>query len=107
VVTGSSTSTNLVSMEWTVSNAPVGATYDLFYRLRFTDPTTGLITDQETATISAITSAYDLAAGIDIVTKGSSGWQWADFSMRLTMYDGATKVTSATADYSDYGIYTP
>jgi hypothetical protein len=94
-------------MAWTVSNAPVGATFNLYYRLRFTDPTTGLITDQETGSRTSITSPYDLAASIDLVTKGSSGWQWADFSLRLTMYDGATPVTSEPTDHSDFGIYTP
>lgn len=111
--TSQDTGADEVNLAWTVSNEPASETYDLYFRLQLTDPSTGTVTDEETGFLSGITSPYALGAGalsgsLDIVTKGTSGWHYAQLWCNLRMKDsGAAVVATAETTVYFYGIYTP
>jgi len=107
------TTNDEVDLEWAASNEPASETYDIAWRLQVTDPSTGTVTDEETGTATGVTSPLAFGPGqysgtLDVVTKGTSGWHYAQLTLNLRMKDsGAVVVCTADTIVNFYGIYTP
>ena len=110
--TGVDTSADEVDVAWTVSNPPGSPTYDIHWRLQMIDPSTGAVTDEETGTATGVTTPLgfgnaNYSGSLDVVTKGTSGWHYAQLWMNLRMKDGSTVVATADTTAYFYAIYTP
>jgi hypothetical protein len=107
LVSSANTSTEEISLTWTGNNAPGGATYDLYYRWKTFDGT-GAIDNEASGTATGVSSTYAWTyAGLDLVTKGTSGWQYLEVTFRVSMKDGGSTVATATEITYAYAIFTP
>jgi hypothetical protein len=107
-VSGEDLSGNTITTTHSGVNEPVGVTYDLSYRVAIVDRSTGLTDEILFGTETNITSPYNLGiTGLDLVTKGTSGWRDLTYNLRLQMMDGSTVEATAETSYGNYGIYTP
>jgi len=110
--TGVDTTNNEVDLAWAASNEPASETYDIVWRLQMTDPSTGTVTDEDTGTETGVTTPLAFggvySGSLDVVTKGTSGWHYAQLTLNLRMKDsGAVVVCTADTIVNFYGIYTP
>lgn len=106
---GVNTSTEEVTLKWTVSNPPASPTYDLKYWYTITD-SAGVVQEAASSTISSISTPYALglaALNFDIKTKNPGTTGFDILTLQLRMKDGATVVATKDISVTVDGDYSP
>lgn len=106
---GINTSTEEVTLEWTVSNPPASPTYDLKYWYTITDAA-GVVQEAATSTLSSISTPYALglaALNFDIKTKNPGTTGFDILTLQLRMKDGSTVVATKDISVTVDGDYNP
>lgn len=107
-VTNEDAGTNVISLAWTVANAPAGYTLNLLWnRTKGADGgNEGTITGiSTTSPYNFDTDTHD--GSVDIVSKGTGGAVKVDYLFELRMLDSGTVVAVATCAWLPYAVVTP